>query len=114
MVIERHPAEGLPSLPANDRHGAEVIARNLHCDVVVIGQGEAEHLAALEAQQVGLCVITLDATAGQEVIGIYPGPLGWLAPMKGCCMSIRKQRSSSPLARLKSIPSCRAITWPGL
>jgi glycine cleavage system aminomethyltransferase T len=75
MVIERHPAEGLPSLPSNDRPGPEVIARNLHGDVVVIGQGEAGKAAAAEAQQTGKRVITLDAAAGQEVIGVYPGPL---------------------------------------
>jgi glycine cleavage system aminomethyltransferase T len=75
MVVERHPAEGLPSLPSNDRLVPEVIARNIHCDVVVIGQGEAGKAAAVEARQRGRRVITLDATAGQEVIGIYPGPL---------------------------------------
>src|SRR5262245_31884066 len=75
MVIARHPTEGFPPLPPNDRQGLEIIARNLHCDVVVIGQGEAGKAAAAEAQQAGQRVITLDAAAGQEVIGIYPGPL---------------------------------------
>lgn len=72
MVIEHHPPEGHPPLPLNDRPGSDIVARNFYCDVVVIGMGESGQAAA---QIAGKRVITLDAAAGQEVIGIYPGPL---------------------------------------
>ena len=74
MVIDRHPAQGDPPLPPNVI-GPRTYARNLHCDVIVIGQGESGHAAANEARQAGKQVITLEATAGQEVIGIYDGLL---------------------------------------
>lgn len=76
MLVERHHAAGYPPLPLDARpNEPAVTARNLHCDVVVIGMGEAGQAAAAAAQQAGHQVITLDANVGQEVIGIYPGPL---------------------------------------
>ena len=75
MVVESFPTSGYPALPAGDPKAPEVVARNLHCDVVVIGQGTAGQAAAAEATNAGKKVITLDANAGQEVIGIYAGPL---------------------------------------
>jgi glycine cleavage system aminomethyltransferase T len=52
-----------------------VTARTIHCDVVVIGQGPAGRAAAAEAGETGAHVETLDSGDGQDVIGIYPGPL---------------------------------------
>ena len=75
MVVERHPADGYPPLPTDERLGSKSIARNIHCDVVVIGMGEAGQAAAAEARSDGKNVFTLDIYAGQEAIGIYPGPL---------------------------------------
>lgn len=75
MRIERHPQDGLPPLPAGEGRGSPVAARHLFCDVVVIGQGEAGRAAAAEARLSGCEVVTLDAGEGQEVIGLYPGPL---------------------------------------
>ncbi|MEE2778399.1 MAG: glycine cleavage T C-terminal barrel domain-containing protein [Acidobacteriota bacterium] len=49
--------------------------RYLHCDVVVIGQGETGRAAAAEAEAQGKSVLALDVTEEAEVIGIYPGPL---------------------------------------
>ncbi len=57
-----------------DARPRETPVRHLHCDVVVIGQGEAGVAAADEARAAGQRVITLDAGAGQEAIGVYPGP----------------------------------------
>jgi len=75
MIIERHHTADYPPLPLTLRpNRPEITARNLHCDVVVIGLGESGQAAAA-AQNSGQQVITLDAGAGQEVIGIYPGPL---------------------------------------
>jgi len=74
-----HAAGAYPPLPLDLQPGPAVTARNLHCDVVVIGMGNAGQAAATAAQRAGQHVITLDAqpsaTGGQEVIGIYPGPL---------------------------------------
>jgi glycine cleavage system aminomethyltransferase T len=75
LVIERHPASGWPPLPLDDRPGVETVNRNLYCDIVVIGMGESGKAAAAEAERAGLHVIALDTSTGQDVIGIYPGPL---------------------------------------
>lgn len=75
MMIERHPADGDPLLPLDARPGPTITARNLHCDVVVVGQGESGKAAVAEARSAGKRVITLDAADGQEVIGIYYSPL---------------------------------------
>lgn len=75
LVIERFPVADYPPLPVGNPRAPAVTARNLHCDVVVIGQGEAGQAAAAQATQTGKRVITLDAQHGQEVIGIYAGPL---------------------------------------
>ena len=75
MVIERHHAQGYPPLPISDRQGPETEMLHVHCDVVVIGQGAAGRAARDEGTQAGQFVFTLDANVGEEVIGIYPGPL---------------------------------------
>jgi glycine cleavage system aminomethyltransferase T len=75
QIVALDHARGYPPLPEETRPGLVVTARTLFCDVVVIGQGVAGRAAAAEAQEAGKGVITLDAAAGQEVIGLYPGPL---------------------------------------
>ncbi|MEM7343996.1 MAG: glycine cleavage T C-terminal barrel domain-containing protein [Chloroflexota bacterium] len=75
MIIERHPESGEPFLPTSNHAGPEVMTRNLHCDVVVIGQGEAGQVAAAAALDEGKQVITLDSNDGEEAVGIYAGPL---------------------------------------
>ena len=77
MFVERHfnpdvHPGGYPPLPYGDERSAETPARNLHCDVVVIGQGDSGKEAA---RATGKNVITLEAKEGQEVVGIYAGPL---------------------------------------
>jgi glycine cleavage system aminomethyltransferase T len=75
MVVESHPARG--RLPPLESRGVRPsgTTRHMHCDVVVIGQGKAGQAAAREAGASGLEVLTLDTVDGQDVIGIYPGPL---------------------------------------
>ncbi len=75
MIVERHPENGEPPLPVNEQRGPDVRVRNLHCDVVVIGQGGAGQAAAEEVRRAGKQVMTLDAVTGQEAVGIYYGPL---------------------------------------
>lgn len=83
MVVERHHAAGgqpplIPTPPpagsekaggARDRQSTD--SRHLFCDVVIIGQGNAGRAEADQARAAGHEVITLDAQAGQEVVGIY-------------------------------------------
>ncbi|MBZ5602734.1 MAG: (2Fe-2S)-binding protein [Acidobacteriia bacterium] len=66
MVVERHPKDGLPKLPPATQ-APPVDVRHVHCDVAVIGNAE------LPAE--GRRVVTLDSKSGQDVIGIYAGPL---------------------------------------
>ena len=75
LLVARHPAAGYPAMPDEQQAGPIVGMRHAHCDVVVIGQGESGSAAAGHARAAGAEVVTLDAGAGQEVIGIYPGPL---------------------------------------
>lgn len=73
MVIESHPRRGHPPFPAEVSVTPPSVVRHLFCDVVVIGLGDAGRAAA-DAHH-GKRVIRLDAAMGQELIGIYPGPL---------------------------------------
>lgn len=72
QVVERHPAGGQPPLPA-PRDTPPASVRYASTDVVVIGAGESGRAAA--AERADRDVLVLDARAGEEVIGIYPGPL---------------------------------------
>lgn len=74
LRVERAHMDDYPPLPDTQRHGPEIQARHLHCDVVVVGQGESGSAVAAAARAAGKQVIALDAAAGEEVIGIYPGP----------------------------------------
>jgi glycine cleavage system aminomethyltransferase T len=76
-VVESHPEDTKPS-PL--QHGsrstlAPGACRHRHCDVVVIGQGSAGREAAREARAAGHEVVTFDSVEGQDVVGVYPGPL---------------------------------------
>ena len=74
-VVQRHHLGKYPPLPMEDRIMPPVAARNLHCDVVVVGAGESGQTAVAEAEAAGKSVIVLEASQGQEAIGIYSGPL---------------------------------------
>jgi glycine cleavage system aminomethyltransferase T len=69
MVVESQAGD--PSLP-EWIDGGPVGARTVFADVVVVGQGEAGRRAATEASGE---VISFDAGRGEEVIGIYAGPM---------------------------------------
>ena len=76
MVIARehfggeHPLLSDTDAPIN----RSVPARNLFCDVVVIGQGESGRAEAAAATAAGKSVITVDTQLGEEAIAIYAGP----------------------------------------
>ena len=70
-VVRRHPREGKPRLPVVDLNdvgrspvGSEVAVRRAQAERVVIGSAEGFSAATT----------VLDAAAGIEVVGIYPGP----------------------------------------
>jgi len=92
MVVEPHPADALPPLPPGDLKSTSVQTRHLHCDIVVIGMGEAGRAAAEDGKAKGKRVATLDAADGQNVIGIYAGPLWWREPSMAYSTYIRKKR----------------------
>ncbi len=77
MVVTRQPLGEAPPLPgpAGHQESAATSVRHLFADIVVIGQGESGEAAARAAREAGREVIALDARQGEEVIGVYPGPL---------------------------------------
>ncbi len=92
LVVERNHRDGAPPLALEDQvledqvledlaqghhpgQGVDIPSRHLWCDVVVIGTGPAGRAEAEQARADGREVVTLDAADGQEVVGIYQGPL---------------------------------------
>ena len=78
MVVRRdHLGDGEPPLLPDEPATADKAApvRHVHCDTVVIGQGDSGRETAREAEDAGLDVVTLDARDGHHVTGVYPGPL---------------------------------------
>ena len=77
MTVASHPSGGYPVLPSSTRVSTGETAvgfEMIHCDTVVIGQGRSGREAAAEAGEGGRRVVTLDARAGREAVGVYPGP----------------------------------------
>ena len=77
MKVESHPSDGYPVLVSSTRASTGESAGGfemIHCDTVVIGQGRSGSEAAAEAREQGRRVVTLDARAGREAVGVYPGP----------------------------------------
>ena len=82
LSVERHPLNGLPPLPAVtgpdltlSPFGPDIEVLRARVDVAVIGGGESGKEAAATAEKEGKRVLVLDAEGGDEVVGIYPGPL---------------------------------------
>ncbi len=66
--------------------------RHVHCDTIVIGQGDSGREAAREAREAGLDVVTLDARDGQQVTGVYPGPLVVASDQAGRVLHVHPRR----------------------
>lgn len=66
--------------------------RHVHCDTVIIGQGDSGREAAREAREAGFDVVTLDARDGQHVTGVYPGPLVVAANGAGRVLHVHPRR----------------------
>ena len=78
-VVREHRGGGYPRLdldtPALTPESVGGPVRYLRCDVVVIGEGSSGLAAAEAARGAGSSVLSFDAARGDEVVGIYPGPL---------------------------------------
>jgi glycine cleavage system aminomethyltransferase T len=82
LAVVRHPAGGLPPLPAitgpdlsASLAGPDIEVLRADVDVAVIGGGDSGREAAATAERAGRRVLVLDAEQGDEVVGVYPGPL---------------------------------------
>jgi hypothetical protein len=81
LSVTRHPTDGLPPLASvGEHHMASPIGRDLEVlraevDVAVIGGGDSGRETAAMAERAGKRVLVLDAEGGDEVVGIYPGPM---------------------------------------
>ncbi|MCA9775614.1 MAG: (2Fe-2S)-binding protein [Candidatus Eremiobacteraeota bacterium] len=77
LTVERHPEDGLPPLPSTPPSGVNTPIRHLFCEVAVVFQGDcAEGETAVEsARESGRSVQVIDSRKGQEVVGIYAGPV---------------------------------------
>ncbi|HEY5422668.1 MAG TPA: 2Fe-2S iron-sulfur cluster-binding protein, partial [Ilumatobacteraceae bacterium] len=82
LRVTRHPAVGGPPLRldppvdpvASPAHAATHLRRQ-HADLVVIGAGDSGRAAADEARAAGREVTVLAGELGDDVVGVYPGPL---------------------------------------
>ena len=74
-TVDGHPPSGEPPLPAWDTPSEAVVNEYRSTDVVIIGGGEAGQAELEAARRDGRAVELFDAGSGDEVIGVYPGPL---------------------------------------
>ncbi|MCY3971848.1 MAG: 2Fe-2S iron-sulfur cluster-binding protein, partial [Acidobacteria bacterium] len=72
--------------------GSAAPVHHVHCDTVVIGQGDSGRRSARETKEGGLDVVTLDAREGQHVTGVYPGPLVVAADQAGRVLHVHPRR----------------------
>ena len=93
-VTRAHLGGEEPALLSDESTSAGKAApvHHVHCDTVVIGQGESGHKAARKAREAGLSVITLDAREGQHVTGVYPGPLVVASDQAGRVLHVHPRR----------------------
>lgn len=73
--VVAHPPNGEPPLQFDPRTPHHVAVVRERTDIVVIGAGGSGRAAAAEAAAGGRATLVLDAGRGDEVIGIYDGPL---------------------------------------
>jgi glycine cleavage system aminomethyltransferase T len=72
-AVRRHPAVGAPTT-VSGREAPPVAVRHATVDVAIVGGGEAGAAALLRARQTGRTARVFDASAGSEVVGVFPGP----------------------------------------
>lgn len=82
LEVRRHPLVGGPAAdmtppldPVRVRPAPEPAVRRLRIDVAVVGAGAAGRDEADAARAAGRTVVLLDSGTGDDVVGVYPGPL---------------------------------------
>lgn len=77
LTVERHPKDGLPPLPTSPQATRETTISHRSCQVAAVFLGEcAEGEAAVrKIRESGRCLQIIDSRLGQDVVGIYAGPL---------------------------------------
>ncbi|MFZ4810945.1 MAG: 2Fe-2S iron-sulfur cluster-binding protein [Ilumatobacteraceae bacterium] len=82
LEVRRHPAVGGPPIdmvppldPVRVRPAPEPAVRRQRVDVVVIGASTAGREEADAAREAGRSVALLDSANGDDVVGVYPGPV---------------------------------------
>lgn len=93
-VTREHVGDEEPALLPDEgmSAGSAAPVRHVHCDTVVIGQGDSGREAEREAREAGLGVVILDARDGQHVTGVYPGPLVVAADGGGRVLHVHPRR----------------------
>ncbi|MEM9519223.1 MAG: glycine cleavage T C-terminal barrel domain-containing protein [Actinomycetota bacterium] len=71
MAVRSHRVDTPPVLPAASPTPVSTVVRNVHHPVVIVGGGDSGRKAAAEHDR----AVIYDAHAGEEVVGIFPGPL---------------------------------------
>ena len=82
LTVKRHPAVGGPPLrltpppvAALAPNSVRVQVNRAHRDVVIVGAGDSGRAAAAEQTNMGRNVTMLDSASGDDVVGVYPGPM---------------------------------------
>ena len=82
LTVKRHPAVGGPPLrltpppvAALAPNSVRVQVNRAHRDVVIVGAGDSGRAAAAEQSNMGRNVTMLDSASGDDVVGVYPGPM---------------------------------------
>ncbi len=75
MIVQSWPDDGYPPLPTNMTIGKESDLRHVYCDAVVVGAGASGSAEAARLRAAGKDVLAFDANNGEEVIGVYAGPM---------------------------------------
>lgn len=77
LTVERHPQDGLPPLPPSPQASRETPISHRVCQVaaVFLGDCAAGEVAVEKARESGRTLEIIDSRLGQDVVGIYAGPL---------------------------------------
>ncbi|HEX5014685.1 MAG TPA: 2Fe-2S iron-sulfur cluster-binding protein [Candidatus Limnocylindrales bacterium] len=120
-VVARHPAaDAKPPLPQTDLGdvvrvpvGSDVPVHREAFDVVVVGTGEAGVTAGEPLRDAGRSVAWLDASGGEEVVGIYPGPTV-VARQPGRVLHLRAQEVIAATGSAEIQPVCAGSDLAGI
>ena len=113
LEVQSHPVGVPPSLPPSVAAEVAVTVRNVHADVAVIGEGRSGSQAAAEAREAGHSVVTFDAVRGEEVVGVFPGPMVAVRTPEGM-VHAHVERSIVATGSAAVVPVCPGNELRGL